>query len=76
MVANMREKGHEVLDTIPEDQLASVVRLLELVAKHGNKADVEPEELWLLATGELKKMDDEIADARPIDDWRKYLDEI
>ena len=76
MVANIREKGHEMLDEIPEQHLESVVRLLELVAKHGDNKDVEPEELWSLASGELEKMNDEIKDAQPINDWRTYLDEI
>ncbi len=67
MVANMREKGHAMLDEIPEQELASVIQLLELLAKSRDNPDVEPEELLLLATGELKKMDDEIADSRPID---------
>ena len=29
----------------------------------------------LLATGQLKAMDDEIADTQLISDWQKYLDE-
>lgn len=73
MVANMRERGQTALSQIPENQLPVVVRWLELVAKTKNNADIEPEELWLLATGELKKMNDEMGEATPIEDWRKYL---
>jgi hypothetical protein len=76
MVANMRERGQTALSQIPDNQLPSVVRWLELVAATKNNPDVEPEELWLLATGELKKMDDEMSEATPIEDWRKYLNEL
>ena len=76
MVADIREKGHQLLDQLSDKNLPSVVHLLELIAKNTDNPDVEPEELWLLATGELENMDDEISDAQPIDDWRKYLDEI
>ncbi len=70
MVANMRERGQTALNQISENQLPSVVRWLELIATTKNNPDVEPEELWLLATGELKKMDDEMGDAIPIEDWQ------
>ena len=76
MVANMRARGQFALNQIAENQLPSVVRWLELLATTKDNPDVESEELWLLATGELKKMDDEIKDATPIDDWRKYLNEL
>jgi hypothetical protein len=71
----MRERGQTALNQISENHLPSVVRWLELLAATKNSPDVEPEELWLLATGELEKMNDEIKDATPIEDWRKYLNE-
>ncbi|MBN1964672.1 MAG: phosphodiester glycosidase family protein [Anaerolineae bacterium] len=37
-------------------------------------ADVEPEEIWLLVSGYLKQMIDEIEDAPPpVDDWQEHL---
>jgi hypothetical protein len=75
MVANMRERGQNALNQIPDIQLPSVVRWLELIAKNKDHSDTEPEELWLLATGELEKMDAEIATAEAIEDWRKYLND-
>jgi hypothetical protein len=76
MAANIRERGQIALSQIPEAQLPAVVRWLELLAEMKDYPDVEPEELWLLVTGELQKMDEEIKDARVLDDWRKYLDEV
>ena len=75
MDVDMRQRGLTALDHIPEKHLPSVVKWLELLAATQNNPDVEPEELWLLATGELKQMADEADEAMPIDDWRKYLDE-
>jgi hypothetical protein len=73
--ADIREKGHQVLDEVPEEHLLTVVRWLELLAAH--HPDAEPEELWLLATGNLKAMADEAeTEARPLDDWRDYLDAL
>lgn len=76
MIADMRERGEAALKEVPDEHLPTVVHLLELLAELKNQPDIEPEELWLLATGELKKMNDEIKDAKPIEDWRKYLDEF
>jgi hypothetical protein len=76
MVASMRKRGQTALNELPEDRLPTVVRWLELLAETKDHPDIEPEELWLLATGELEKMDSEIKDATPIEDWRKYLDEL
>ena len=77
MTADMLREGHETLDRIPQQRLSDVVRWLKLVAAMEENPEVELEELWLLATGELKKMADEAKDeAEPINDWRKYLDEL
>jgi hypothetical protein len=76
MTANILERGRTALNELSDDQLPTVVRWLELLAKAKGNPDAEPEELWLLATGELEKMDSEIKDAEPIDDWRKYLDQL
>ena len=76
MVANMRERGQNALNQVSEAQLPSVVRWLELIAKNRGHFDTEPEELWLLATRELEKMDAEIETAEPIEDWRKYLNDF
>ena len=74
MANDIRERGRMALDHLSDNQLPAVVRWLELLAELKDNADIEPEELWLLATGELKKMDDEMKDAAPIADWRRYLD--
>lgn len=76
MAVTIREQGHVALDKVADEHLPGIVRWLELLAKTQDNPGIEPEELWLLATGELKKMNDEIEEAEPIDDWRKYLDEF
>jgi hypothetical protein len=73
MLKDMRQRGRTALNQIPEVYLPAVVRWLELLVATKDHPDVEPEELWLLATGELKKMNNEIENATPIDDWREYL---
>lgn len=69
MVADMRERGKSALELLSEHQLRAVVCWLELLAELNEKPDIEPEELWLLATGELKNMDDEMKDAEPLEDY-------
>jgi hypothetical protein len=77
MATTMREKGHQILDHVPDEQLPTVVRWLELLAKSKDHPDIEPEELWLLASGELEQMADEAEhEAQPLDNWRQYLDEL
>jgi hypothetical protein len=76
MVSDIRERGRTALDHLSENQLPAVVRWLELLADLKDHPDLEPEEILLLATGELKQMDEEMGDAIPIEDWRRYLDEL
>lgn len=76
MSTNMLERGQIALNQVAQEHLPIVVRWLELLALTKDHPDVEPEELWLLASGDLKQMNDEVDQAKPIDDWRKYLDEI
>lgn len=76
MAINLLDKGKYALENIPEQYLPLIVTWLEKLSKAQSNPDSEPEELWLLVTGELKKMDAEVADAREIDDWRTYLDEL
>lgn len=76
MAVNIREQGHAALDNVTDEHLPVVVRWLELLSRLKDDPDLEPEEVWLLATGELEKMNDEVAEAKPIDDWRKYLEEF
>ncbi len=64
------QQGIEALQHIPENHLPLVVRWLNLLTAHHQNTDVEPEELWLLAAGELEKLNREVENALPIDDWR------
>lgn len=66
MTVDMRERGKSALGDVPEVYLPTIVRWLELLAELKDNPDIELEELWLLATGELKLMDDEMEDAAPI----------
>jgi hypothetical protein len=72
MLTEIREKGRHALDNVPDEHMPTVVRWLELLALTKQHPDAEPEELWLLASGELEKMADEAEnDAKPIGDWQK-----
>ena len=77
MTANIRQEGYKALGQIPDRLLLEVVQWLKLLAATKDHPDIEPEEMWLLASGELKKIAAEAeTEAEPIDDWRKYLDEL
>jgi hypothetical protein len=76
MAVDMREKGCEALAHVPEAHLPVVVRWLELLAATGEDPDVEPEELWSLATGQPRKMVDVKDDAIPISDWSLTVEQM
>jgi hypothetical protein len=76
MAVDIRQRGQAALNQVAEEHLPAVVKWLELLAEMRNNPDAEPEELWLLATGELKQMADEMDEATHIDDWRKYLNDL
>ena len=76
MAINLLDKGKHALENMPEHYLPLIVTWLEKLSKTQSNLDSEPEELWLLVTGELGKINSEINDAREIDDWRTYLDEL
>jgi hypothetical protein len=69
-VTVLLERGVNALGKLAPEHLALVVRWLELLAETQNQSDIEPEELWLLATGELEQMNQEADLARPITNWR------
>ncbi|MBI5931661.1 MAG: hypothetical protein HY862_20295 [Chloroflexi bacterium] len=74
MTINLREEIHKAVDDLPSQHLPDILRLMELLIKYTDQPDVEPEELWLLASGNLKKMVDEMESApAPTEDWRKHL---
>ncbi|MBC7871301.1 MAG: hypothetical protein H7Y09_10720 [Chitinophagaceae bacterium] len=73
MNVELLEHGKTVLEHLPEQHLAIVIRWMELLLKTQDNPEVEPEELWLLASGELEKMSQEAEEAVDIDNWRKYL---
>jgi len=76
MASNLREAVHEAADKLPENRLAEVLNLMQLLIDVEDNPDVEVEELWLLSSGKLKEMVDEIEDApAPVEDWRKHLND-
>ncbi|MEQ8674693.1 MAG: hypothetical protein RLP44_10225 [Aggregatilineales bacterium] len=77
MTTDLRNQAHTLLDNLADNRLDMIVRWLQLLKDTEGETDVEPEEMWLLANGELKRMAGESEmDATSIEDWRKYLDEI
>ena len=77
MATHLREAIHDAADKLPENRLAEVLDWMQRLIDAGDNPDVEPEEMWLLASGKLKEMVDEIEDAPPpVDDWRKHLNEL
>ncbi|MEM9954000.1 MAG: hypothetical protein AAF846_20490 [Chloroflexota bacterium] len=75
MTTNLLDKGKLALENVPQQHLPLIVTWLEKMSAMENE-DIEPEDLWLLITGELEKMNAEIDDAQDIEDWRTYLDEL
>jgi hypothetical protein len=67
MATDLRQAVHEAADQLPEARLADVLRLMQLISDTSDDPDVEPEELWLLASGQLKQMVDEIDSARHVE---------
>jgi hypothetical protein len=77
MATNLREAVHEATDKLPENRLAEVLTLMRMLIDVENNPDAEVEELWLLSSGKLKEMVDEIQDApAPVEDWRKHLNDL
>lgn len=77
MTINLREQLHKTIDELPSTRLETTLRFLELLAIAPADSDVEPEETWLLASGALKQMVDELEDAPPpVKDWRKHLHDL
>lgn len=73
----LREKIQQATEQLPDRHLSDVLRWIELLVETQDNENVEPEEMWLLATGYLKKLVDSIEDApAPVDDWRSALDEL
>lgn len=67
----LRDKVHDSVERLTDTQLEDVLRYIALLQE---ASDVEPEEIWLLRSGALKQMVDEIETAPPpVDDWRKHL---
>lgn len=77
MSIDLREKVHQAVDELPQKQLADVLRMIELLASAPPNTDVEPEEMWLLSSGALKRIVDEIDNAPPpVEDWRSHLHDL
>ncbi|MBC7869339.1 MAG: hypothetical protein H7Y09_00760 [Chitinophagaceae bacterium] len=77
MTLNIREEVHKVVDKLSETQLTDVLRFMELVISNRENTDIEPEEIWLLTSGILKQLTDEIENApAPVEDWRKHLHDL
>jgi hypothetical protein len=55
MATYLRQAVHEAADQLPEARLADVLRLMQLITDTSDDPNVEPEELWLIAFGQLKQ---------------------
>ena len=70
---DLREQIYHIVEQLPENRLEDVFRLMQLLSQD----NVEIEELWLLASGALKQMVDDIQDAPvAVDDWRGHLRDL
>lgn len=75
MASDLREHLHQRIDQLPDHTLPDLLHLLDLLAS--DDVDDEIEVLWLLASGTLKQLVDEIDHAPPpVDDWRGRLREL
>ncbi|HEX2620393.1 MAG TPA: hypothetical protein VHL11_09605 [Phototrophicaceae bacterium] len=76
MTDDIRTTLHNTIDLLPDERLTDALNLLKILVNTGD-ADVEIEDVLLLASGALKRMNDEIDDAPPpVDDWRSYLRDL
>jgi len=70
---DLREQITHIVEQLPENRLEEALRLMRLLSSE----DVEIEDAWLLASGQLKRMVEEIERAVPVaDDWRSHLRDL
>ena len=69
---DLREQIYHIVEQLPENRLEDALRLMELLSD-----DLEIEDLWLLSSGALKRMVDEIDQAPAVvEDWRSHLRDL
>ena len=67
---NLREQIYHIVEQLPENRLEDALHFMELLSDER----YEIEDLWLLSSGELKRIVGEIDTASPVaDDWRSHL---
>lgn len=81
VAADTRQRIDRVLDQFSQERLEVILRFMELMLVAPDEGeDVEPEEMWLLATGKLETLiadlDNENNEEVPLDDIKGYLDEL
>jgi hypothetical protein len=70
---SLREQIYHIVEQLPENRLKDALHFMELLSDER----YELEDLWLLSSGELKRMADEIDPAAPVvDDWRGHLRDL
>lgn len=70
---DLREQIYHIVEQLPENRLEDALRVMQLMSSD----DVEIEDLWLLSSGALKRMVDQIDDApAAVNDWREHLRDL
>jgi hypothetical protein len=67
---NLREQIYHIVEQLPENRLEDALQVMEMFSSD----EFEAEDLWLLSSGTLKQMVDDIEQApAPVKDWRSHL---
>jgi hypothetical protein len=70
---SLREQIYHIVEQLPESRLEDALHFMELFSDER----YEIEDLWLLSSGELKRMNDTIDPESPVvDDWRSHLRDL
>ena len=70
---SLREQIYHIVEQLPESRLEDALHFMELLSDER----YEIEDLWMLSSGELKRIAEGIDPAsQVVDDWRSHLRDL
>ena len=70
---SLREQIYHIVEQLPESRLEDALHFMELLSTNS----YEIEDLWLLSSGELKRLAEAVDPTSPVvDDWRSHLRDL